>query len=568
MSVTPELMGTELIELDPASQSPLTDAVPAESPPADRPVAALELLDSSIAGRADEADALRRSRLLAAALCLALVFALLLVWVFVSDNPGTLTAQGSRYSLRVGLIGLRCLFAAAIAGLLSTKLTLSHSQLRAVEYALFLGLTLLLVASQFFVGIELIRRGPEYVTIVVAFIKDGVIQMLALMMIYGTLIPNPPAIAARTLLAMFAGPVAAMFCLRFHPAVAPLIGPITAAEEAGSNILFLGVGAALSIYGSFLLNGLRKQLREARRFGQYKLIRKLNGGGMGEVYLAEHALLKRPCALKLIKPEASSDPVTLARFEREVQASARLAHHNTIQIFDYGHADDGTFYYVMEYLEGMSLSDLVKTYGPLPPGRMIYLLQQVCAGLAEAHGLGFIHRDLKPANLFIAVLGGETDVAKVLDFGLVKPTKELRSVALTADMTVSGTALYMAPEQAMADRSLDARADIYALGALMYFALTGRPPFWGDSAFAVMVAHARDPVVPPSEVSPGVPKDVEDVILRCMAKQPGERYPTVKALSEALAHCAAANDWGPNRADAWWTTIGMTLIDTAQIRQG
>ncbi len=256
--------------------------------------------------------------------------------------------------------------------------------------------------------------------------------------------------------------------------------------------------------------------------------------------------------MKLIKLEAGSDPIALARFEREVQSAARLSHPNTIEIYDYGHTDDGTFYYVMEYLQGLSLSDLVRRSGPLPPGRVIYLFRQVCAGLSEAHALGLVHRDLKPANVFVAVRGGESDVAKVLDFGLVKLTNEPSSAALTGEMTVSGTPMYMAPEQAVGDRSLDARADIYALGAMMYFVLTGQPPFTGDSPFAVMMAHARDPVVPPSEVREGVPEDLEQVILRCLAKRPGERFPTVKALGDALAECRSAADWGANRAEAWW----------------
>jgi len=199
---------------------------------------------------------------------------------------------------------------------------------------------------------------------------------------------------------------------------------------------------------------------------------------------------------------------------------------------------------------------------------VIFLFRQVCAGLAEAHALGFIHRDLKPANVFIAVLGGESDVAKVLDFGLVKPTKEPGSATLTADMTVSGTPLYMAPEQAMAEPSLDARADIYALGAMLYHALTGKPPFVGESPFAVMMAQARDPVVPPSTLRPDVPRDIEAVVLRCLAKKRGERYPTVKALGEALAACESARDWGPNRADAWWTSIGHTPLAGAPIQPG
>jgi eukaryotic-like serine/threonine-protein kinase len=278
---------------------------------------------------------------------------------------------------------------------------------------------------------------------------------------------------------------------------------------------------------------------------------------MGEVYLAEHQLLKRPCALKLIKAESGSDPIALARFEREVQTAARLSHPNTIEIYDYGHTFDGTFYYVMEYLRGLTLAELVRRDGPLPPGRVIYVFRQICAGLAEVHGLGLVHRDLKPGNVFLAVRGGEADVAKVLDFGLVKLTRDPGAADLSRDLTVSGTPLYMAPEQALGDRSLDARADIYALGAMLYFALTGRPPFTGATGFAIMMAQARDPVVPPSRLRPDLPEDLEQVVLRCLAKEPTDRFPSIKALGDALAACASAADWGPNRAGAWWAAEGM-----------
>ena len=220
----------------------------------------------------------------------------------------------------------------------------------------------------------------------------------------------------------------------------------------------------------------------------------------------------------------------------------------------------------MEYLQGLSLADLVRQNGPIPPGRVIYLFRQVCAGLAEAHALGLVHRDLKPANVFVAVRGGEADVAKVLDFGLVKLTRDPGAPELSSDMTVSGTPMYMAPEQAVGDRSLDARADIYALGAMIYFALTGQPPFTGESAFEVMMAHARDPVVPPSQIVPGLPEDLERVVLRCLAKKPGERYPNVKALGEALVACASASEWGRNRAEAWWTAQGMRALNDATPR--
>ncbi len=453
----------EVIELEPTVQLNLDEPGAEMATGAYQRGPAVAMVERTLASLSAETDTLRRRRLFAAAVALAATFGLLLIWVFASDNPGTLTVEGSRFSLRVAFIGLRCLLAVGVAGLLASEAPLSRNQLRVVEYTLFLGVTLLLMVSQYFVGLDLMHRGPEYTPIILAFIKDGVIQMLALMMIYGTLIPNAPAVAARVLLLMLVAPVATVFLLRMHPDAAPIIARLSAAEENGSNILFLAIGTALAIYGAYLVNGLRTELHEARKFGQYHLVRKLGEGGMGEVHLAEHALLKRPCALKLIKPEAGADPVALARFEREVQSAARLAHPNTIEIYDYGHTDDGTFYYVMEFLRGLSLSDLVRQAGPLPPGRVIYLFRQVCAGLAEAHDLGLVHRDLKPANLFIAVRGGESDVAKVLDFGLVKLTKEAGSVALTGDMQVSGTPLYMAPEQAVGDRALDARADIYAL---------------------------------------------------------------------------------------------------------
>jgi eukaryotic-like serine/threonine-protein kinase len=542
----------EVIELEPTMVA--TPALPLAGAASQtyRTGPAVGMVEGSLASLSGETDSLRKSRLLAASVFLAATYGLLCIWVFASDNPGTLAEDGSRFSLRVVLIALRSILASAVAGLLAGEATLTRKQLRVVEYVLFLGTTLILMASQYFVGLELMHRGPEYAPIILAFIKDGLIQMLVLMMIYGTLIPNLPAVAARALSAMFIGPVAIWVLLRLHPNVAPIVAQLGAAEEAGSNILFLAMGTALAIYGSYLVNGLRTELHEARKFGQYQLHEKLGAGGMGEVFLAEHQLLKRPCALKLIKAEVGADPIALARFEREVQSAARLSHPNTIEIYDYGHTPDGTFYYVMEYLQGLSLSDLVRTYGPLPAGRVIYLFRQVCAGLAEAHALGLVHRDLKPANVFLAVRGGESDVAKVLDFGLVKLTRDPGAVELSSEMTVSGTPLYMSPEQATGDRSVDARADIYCLGVMMYAALTGGPPFRGASAFAVMMAHARDPVVPPSVVCPGVPADLERVVLRCLAKKPDDRYQDVKALARALSACEAAADWDAEQADRWW----------------
>jgi serine/threonine-protein kinase len=506
---------------------------------------------ASPASMARETLTLRRKRLAAAALLLAVTYAVLGAWHMISRAPHAPAIWI--------LLGSRFVLAAIIAGVLTSSLALPYGRVLALEVALFGGLTLIVGVAQYAVNLSYVHLNelPK----MVAFMKNGVIQVVVLMLLYGMFLPNKPATVAWAVLGMGLVPLCAVAVLSANSRFAPAIEELRSVEETGSNALFLAIAAGMAIYGSYVLNSLRTELHEAQKFGHYKLIRKLGEGGMGEVHLAEHQLLKRPCALKLIKPAAESDPVALARFEREVQSAARLSHPNTIEIYDYGHTTDGTFYYVMEYLRGMSLADLVRVHGPLPAGRLIYLFRQVCAGLAEAHDLGLIHRDLKPANVFVAVRGGEFDVAKVLDFGLVKLTKDPDSAELTGEMAISGTPMYMAPEQAIGDRALDARADIYALGVVMYAALTAYAPFSGANAFAVMMAHARDPVVPPSKVCPGVPADLEQVILRCMAKNPSNRFPSVRALGESLAACASAADWGPNRAAAWWTAEGNTEVE-------
>ena len=232
--------------------------------------------------------------------------------------------------------------------------------------------------------------------------------------------------------------------------------------------------------------------------------------------------------------------------------TARLSHWNTVEIFDYGRTEDGTFFYVMEYLPGLSLEDLLRRHGPLPAGRVVHLLRQTCQGLREAHAIGLIHRDIKPGNIFAAQRGGLYDVAKLLDFGLVKPVAEIPSARLTHEGAISGTPLFMSPEQARGLGDLDARSDIYSLGAVAYTLLTGRPPFEETNPFEVMIAHARDEVVPPSRVRREVPADLEQVILRCLAKKPEDRFPDVESLEQALADCTAAGQWTAANAAHWW----------------
>ncbi len=327
-------------------------------------------------------------------------------------------------------------------------------------------------------------------------------------------------------------------------------------------LFWMGVASTVAIFGAYKMAELRRQVAEARRFGQYQLIRKIGGGGMGEVHLAEHVLLKQPCAVKLIRPERAGDPGALERFEREVRATAQLKHWNTVQIYDYGFTDDGTFYYAMEYLPGLTLEEIVSHYGPLPPARTIHLLRQLCAALREAHGMNLVHRDIKPANVMVCERGGVFDVAKLLDFGLVRgggPQAE----TLPEERFVAGTPGYMAPEQATA-RPIDGRTDIYSLGAVAYYLLTGQHPFVRSSVIQVMLAQMTEEIRRPRDVRPEVPMDVEGVVLRCLSRQPDERFRDIGSLDAALSGCGDATGWSQPEAEAWWREHKATARPTVE----
>lgn len=385
-------------------------------------------------------------------------------------------------------------------------------------------------------------------------VKNTLLYIFVLILTYGLFIPNTWKRTAVVvgLISILPGVAAVLMELR-HSEIFRVARPIITFAGISDNVLILLIGDAIAIYGSHVMNTLRKEVFQARQLGQYRLLHRLGQGGMGEVYLAEHQLLKRPCAVKLIHSTRAADPKAVARFEREVRTSARLSHPNTIEIYDYGRTEDGTFYYVMEFLQGLSLSELVERYGALPAARVIYLLRQACGALAEAHGAGLVHRDIKPANIFASRRGGMYDFVKLLDFGLVKAvTPGPESSELSREGAVTGSPLYMSPEQATGERDPDRRSDIYSLGAVGYFLLTGRPPFAAGNAMQVMIAHARDPVPPPSSFQPEVPADLERVIMRCLNKTPGERYPNVEALDAELAACEDASRWDARRAAEWW----------------
>jgi len=311
-------------------------------------------------------------------------------------------------------------------------------------------------------------------------------------------------------------------------------------------VLLLAV--AVAAFASHVNFGLRVQVREAMRLGQYKLEERIGAGAMGEVYRASHAMLRRPTAIKVIRPDVAS-PEMLRRFEREVRETSRLSHPNTVAVLDYGRTPDGAFYYAMEYLDGEDLRRVVERHGPMPPARVIHVLVQACGALAEAHATGLVHRDLKPGNLVLCRRGGLHDVVKVVDFGLVKDTQAAPD--LTGTGVLCGTPESIAPE-VLLGQPATAAADLYALGVVGYFLLTGKPIFDAATALELVGHHMHTPPVPPRDRAASVPEDLEAVILRCLRKDPGERFPDTRTLEQALLACADAGRWSEEEAAAWW----------------
>ncbi|WP_232102832.1 serine/threonine protein kinase [Gimesia aquarii] len=333
----------------------------------------------------------------------------------------------------------------------------------------------------------------------------------------------------------------------------PAVSEVLYTGGLSEMIILLSIAASTAIYGSYRVGSLRREAFDAKGVGMYTLRKQIGTGGMGEVYLAEHRLLKRPCAIKLIRRDKVDDENILLRFESEVQATAGLTHPNTIEIYDYGHTEEGTFYYAMEFLPGLNLQEIVERFGELPPERVVYLLRQVCSALAEAHHKGLIHRDIKPGNIFSAERGGLYDVAKLLDFGLVKDNRpEKNSLELTMEGAVVGSPLYTSPEVVTGDGEPDFRSDIYSLGATAYYLLTGKPVFEGESALKVVFAHASQAVKPLTEINPKICKELEAIILKCLEKKPEDRYQKAEELSDALKELKL-KEWTQEEAAEWWS---------------
>ena len=318
----------------------------------------------------------------------------------------------------------------------------------------------------------------------------------------------------------------------------------------------------MAYVGARVVYRLGAEVKRARELGSYNLEEKLGEGGMGEVWRARHRMLARPAAIKLIRRSlagggqgAASDQA-LRRFEREAQVIARLRSPHTVELFDFGVAADGVFYYVMELLDGLDADSLLRRYGPMPAERAIFLLRQVCHSLSEAESCGLVHRDIKPANIFVCRYGEEYDFVKVLDFGIVGAVRTAadRGVLQTGENQVQGTPAFMAPEQAMGT-DIDARADIYATGCLAYWLLTGEFVFAADTPMGHILHHAQTlPSLPSARTGRPIPAGLDELVLACLAKNPADRPQTARELSRRLGQLAEAEGWSQERARDWWLT--------------
>lgn len=497
----------------------------------------------------DETVELLRNRLRAAAIVLTVVLGTGLVGNAIAGNHSWLVL---RTVIFAGVVGSFLILRGGRA--------IRLRSLRAIELLLFGGVAVqvgLMMYST--VGHHAARNDAVSMTGAQQFYYSAFCLHV---LTFATFVPNTWRRAAVVTVLIAITPYLIWFGqIRFDPHVARLSG----LNLASSPIPVTLIAALIGTFGSHIIQRSRREAFQARQFLQYRLQEKIGSGGMGDVFRAEHVLLKRQCAIKLIRAEQGRDARTLKLFEREVVATARLTHWNTIDIYDYGHTDDGTFYYVMELLQGASLQTLVTEHGPLPAARVVYLLAQACDALQEAHEAGLIHRDIKPANIFVTHRGGLWDVAKLLDFGLVKVTSA-DDANSAASSGFSGTPAYMAPEQARHYDQADGRSDLYALGGVACFLLTGQPPFGGSTITELLAAHAFKPPPGLSDRIAGIPADLEKIVLRLLEKNPASRFQSARELSDALRAAESAAGWSADRAKAWWAAVSRTSADGPELR--
>jgi serine/threonine-protein kinase len=478
---------------------------------------------------------------------MSLLFAAL--WV-VGEVAGHLAAQAlhpeSRRWLRVDVTDGIALGAVILSLALFAY---TRSGERGPRFVLDLGL-MYMVATSFAIALTFHLGGPA-----TGMVLPEISWVGAVVLIFAAMIPTRP----RKML--LAGVIAASM----NP-IAMLIAKAQGNWDFGpwTRVLlmhypdYILVGAAVVIAG--VVSKLGQQVTKARAMGSYQLGELLGRGGMGEVYKATHRMLARPAAIKLIRTEMlgavddEAAKLAVTRFRREAEAAANLRSQHTVELYDFGVTEDGTLYLVMEFLDGMDLETLVRQNGPLPAGRVIHILRQVCESLEEAHSRGLVHRDIKPANIHLGTVGLRHDFVKVLDFGLVKEVSNISvesSMATIPGQMALGTPAYMAPEMALGE-AVDGRADIYALGCVAYFLLTGQLVFEAEKAFQMIAKHLHTAPIPPSErADQAISPELERLILKCLAKSPGERPQSAAQLADAL-DWIPADAWGEEQAREWW----------------
>jgi len=507
------------------------------------------LVEGSTPHMSSETRSLLRRRLRTVAVLLFIGFGTFLLWSMVRWKI-TEHLEGDYRWVFFSLVGVTSLMALA-AWKLCAKCDLSLTKLRIAEAVVFGAPAAFFFALSYYklAYYAMLDEGHAHVASPLA-------AWVLLIFCYAVFVPNNWKRAAWVIGAMAAAPLVVMGIVAYQcTAYSHLLSTEDFDDAPVEQAILMTIVAMVAIVGVHTINTLRHEAFVAKQLGQYRLKRLLGSGGMGEVYLAEHQMMKRPCAVKVIRPEKAGDPQVLARFEREVRATAKLSHWNSIDIYDYGRTPDGTFYYVMEFLPGHNLGELVREHGTLPASRILYLMRQVCDALAEAHSHGLVHRDIKPANIYCAYRGGVFDVAKLLDFGLAKPLTDANDSGLTQEGSITGSPLFMSPEQAGSEE-VDGRSDIYSLGAVMYFMATGKAPFEYASPLKVMIAHASEDPEPPRYLNGDIPAELEEVILRSLEKRPADRYQTVAELREALDRVPVEGEWTARMAADWWNNYG------------
>lgn len=440
------------------------------------------------------------------------------------------------------------------AGVLHYKHQLSLTQIRVAELVVMANVGLLAVDLDLRLVLNALEaQAPNKVSTLVSINNWNYVTWTLIIFVYGVFMPNRWQRAAMVLLPMAFVPwlvteISNMMAVHWYNED---IKALLKTDILGRPLSPPLVAACISIFAAHTIHGARTSAFQARRLAQYRIIRLIGEGGMGRVFEAEHLLLKRNCAIKLIQPDKNSDDRALRRFEREVRATAKLSHPHTVEVYDYGQTNEGIFFFAMEFLPGMNLGELIKRSGPLPPSRAVHFLIEVSDALREAHDAGLIHRDIKPGNIFISERGGIRDYTKLLDFGVVREVKVSPSPSNSAIM-VAGTPSFMAPEQASQPNQTDARSDLYSLGMVAYYMLTGQVPFKGKSALQIMMAQIHDDPDPPSAHQSGIPTDLEAIVLKCLEKDPDKRMPSARELRQALSRCECARDWTLEDANAWW----------------